>query len=161
MSLAAIPVVDISAFTAGGDGSAEAAEIERAAVEVGFFQIVGYASRANQDQELLDTVAEFFAKPVEEKIGLDNRNSAQFRGYTRLGTEITRGRADSREQIDYGPDREPLADVPAGQEYLRLQGHNLFPAAYPVLEERAMAWASLSPTVPTSGVVKTAEAIVP
>ena len=140
-----IPVLDISTSrNADGTFNPEfVAALLDAAHRVGFFQIVGYASRANQDQELLDTVAEFFAKPVEEKIGLDNRNSAQFRGYTRLGTEITRGRADSREQIDYGPDREPLAVVPADKPYLNLQGRNQFPEDFPQLRERAMEWAEL------------------
>src|SRR5699024_8163353 len=97
----------------------------------------------NQDQQLLETIAEFFAKPVEQKLKLDNRNSAQFRGYTRMGTEITRGRADAREQIDYGPQRPALDAVPADAPYLNLQGPNQFPQDFPQLEERAMAWAEL------------------
>ncbi|WP_404288948.1 isopenicillin N synthase family dioxygenase [Glutamicibacter arilaitensis] len=140
-----IPVLDIST-SRNADGSfneAFVAALRDAAHRVGFFQIVGYASYANQDQELLDTIAEFFKKPVAEKIKLDNRNSAQFRGYTRMGTEITRGKADAREQIDYGPQRETLSVVPADKPYLNLQGPNQFPADFPQLEERAMAWAEL------------------
>ncbi|MGO2052892.1 isopenicillin N synthase family oxygenase [Arthrobacter sp. MYb224] len=140
-----IPVLDIST-SRNADGSfneAFVAALRDAAHRVGFFQIVGYASHANQDQELLDTIAEFFKKPVAEKIKLDNRNSAQFRGYTRMGTEITRGRADAREQIDYGPERETLSEVPADKPYLNLQGPNQFPADFPQLEERALAWAEL------------------
>lgn len=144
-----LPVLDLSTARAA-DGSFAPEFLEKlrdATHNVGFFQLTGYGAEEGQAQELLDTLAEFFARPVEERLELDNRLTSTFRGYTRLGAERTRGRADSREQIDYGPDREPLADVPAGQEYLRLQGHNLFPAAYPVLEERAMAWASLMSTV--------------
>ncbi|MGP9781897.1 isopenicillin N synthase family dioxygenase [Glutamicibacter sp. AOP12-B1-11] len=140
-----IPVLDIST-SRNADGSfneAFVAALRDAAHRVGFFQIVGYASQANQDQELLDTIAEFFKKPVAEKIKLDNRNSAQFRGYTRMGTEITRGRADAREQIDYGPERETLSEVPADKPYLNLQGPNQFPTDFPQLEERALAWAEL------------------
>jgi isopenicillin N synthase-like dioxygenase len=37
-----IPVVDIGPFLAGGDGAAAAAEIEAAATQVGFFQVVGH-----------------------------------------------------------------------------------------------------------------------
>ena len=37
-----IPVVDIGPFLAGGDGAAAAAEIETAATQVGFFQIIGH-----------------------------------------------------------------------------------------------------------------------
>ncbi|MGO1320039.1 MAG: isopenicillin N synthase family dioxygenase [Galactobacter sp.] len=140
-----LPVLDLSTAR-NVDGSFNPEFLEKlrdAAHNVGFFQLIGYGARSNQAQELLDTLAEFFSRPVEERLELDNRLTSTFRGYTRLGAERTQGRADSREQIDYGPDREPEANVPAGQEYLRLQGHNLFPSEYPVLEERAMAWAEL------------------
>ncbi len=140
-----IPVLDISTAR-NADGSFNQQFVQKlrdAAHRVGFFQIVGYAKTENQDQQLLETIAEFFAKPVEQKLKLDNRNSAQFRGYTRMGTEITRGRADAREQIDYGPQRPALDAVPADAPYLNLQGPNQFPQDFPQLEERAMAWAEL------------------
>jgi len=146
-----LPVLDLSTARAqdGGFSPVFLEQLRDAAHNVGFFQLIGYGSRENQAQELLDTVAEFFKRPLEERLELDNRLTPTFRGYTRLGAERTQGRADSREQIDYGPDREPLASVPAGQEYLRLQGHNLFPAGFPVLEEKAMEWAGLMSTVGT------------
>lgn len=140
-----IPVLDIStARNADGSFNQQFVEALRdAAHRVGFFQIVGYAKFENQDQQLLQTLAEFFSKPVADKLKLDNRNSAQFRGYTRMGTEITRGRADAREQIDYGPDRAALNSVPTDAPYLNLQGPNQWPTDYPQLQERAMAWAAL------------------
>ena len=144
-----LPVLDLSTARAA-DGSFDAAFLDKlrdAAHNVGFFQLVGFGAGNTQAQDLLDTVAAFFKRPLEERLELDNRTTSTFRGYTRLGAEITRGRADSREQIDYGPDREPVAEVATGSEYLRLQGHNLFPAAFPALEEQAMAWAGLMSTV--------------
>ena len=140
-----VPVLDLSTAR-NPDGFFNSDFIDSlrdAAHNVGFFQITNYGAADGQAQALLDTVAGFFRLPLEERLELDNRTSAQFRGYTRLGTEITRGRADSREQIDYGPDREPFIDVPADQLFLRLQGHNQWPAGYPELERVAMAWAAL------------------
>jgi isopenicillin N synthase-like dioxygenase len=144
-----VPVLDLAtARDADGQFTPEFLDALRdAAHNVGFFQVVGYGGRPGQDQELLDTVAEFFRLPLEDRLALDNRSSAQFRGYTRLGTEVTQGRADSREQIDYGPDREPLTDVSADQPYLRLQGHNQWPAGFPALEKAAMEWAELMSNV--------------
>lgn len=140
-----LPVIDLStARTEDGSFAPEFLEKLRDATHnVGFFQLIGYGAEEHQAQDLLDTVAEFFRRPLEERLELDNRLTPTFRGYTRLGAERTKGRADSREQIDYGPDREPLGEVPAGQEYLRLQGHNLFPSDFPALQEKAMAWADL------------------
>jgi isopenicillin N synthase-like dioxygenase len=79
---------------------------------------------------------------------LDNRLSPHFRGYTRMGTEVTQGRADAREQIDYSPERRPVADYPRDQPYWLLQGPNLWPdEAFPELKPAAMAWAGLMSAV--------------
>ncbi|NVM94152.1 isopenicillin N synthase family dioxygenase [Arthrobacter wenxiniae] len=140
-----VPVLDLSAAR-NPDGTFTADFIDTlrdAAHNVGFFQVTNYGAAPGQARALLDTVAGFFRLPLEQRLELDNRTSAQFRGYTRLGTEITRGRADSREQIDFGPDREPLAHVPADKLFLRLQGRNQWPAGYPELEQAAERWARL------------------
>ena len=79
---------------------------------------------------------------------LDNRLSPHFRGYTRMGTEVTQGRADAREQIDYSPEREPVHRYPPDQPYWLLQGPNLWPdEAFPELKPAAMAWAELMSVV--------------
>ncbi|MFF5793041.1 isopenicillin N synthase family dioxygenase [Paeniglutamicibacter sp. NPDC012692] len=143
--LTSVPVLDMSSAR-HTDGSFNEDFIEGlrdAAHNVGFFQITGFGAAPGTSQKLLDTIAEFFARPVEEKLELDNRTSAQFRGYTRLGAEITRGRADSREQIDFGPELEPLPEVPADKPYLKLQGPNQWPAAFPQLKTVAMEWSEL------------------
>jgi len=140
-----VSVLDLST-SRNPDGSFDNEFIENlreAAHNVGFFQVTNYGARQGQVQELLDAVAGFFALPLEQRLALDNRTSAQFRGYTRLGAEITRGRADSREQIDFGPDRDPVSTVPADKLYWRLQGHNQWPPAYPDLERAASEWARL------------------
>jgi isopenicillin N synthase-like dioxygenase len=117
---------------------------------VGFFQLTGYGASPGQAEELLATIKRFFDLPLEERMKLDNRLSPHFRGYTRMGTEVTRGRADAREQIDYSPEREPVTNYPSDQPYWLLQGHNLWPDdSLPELEPAAMAWAELMSTVGT------------
>lgn len=144
-----LPVLDLSTARAadGGFSPAFLEQLRDAAHNVGFFQLTGFGARPEQAQELLDIVGEFFRRPLEERMELDNRATPTFRGYTRLGAEVTKGRADAREQIDYGPDREPPASVPAGSEYMKLQGHNRFPEQFPVLESAAMDWAHLMSVV--------------
>lgn len=144
-----VPVLDFSSARRR-DGRFNHEFIEQlrdAAHAVGFFQITNYGADAGQAKRLFDVVQGFFALPLEQRLELDNRGTATFRGYTRLGAEVTRGRADSREQIDFGPDREPLASAPGGQLFWRLQGHNQWPAGYPALEREAMAWAGLMGSV--------------
>ncbi|PQZ89571.1 2OG-Fe(II) oxygenase [Arthrobacter sp. MYb227] len=144
-TLTSVPVLDMSLArnAAGKFDDNFISALRDAAHNVGFFQITGFGSRPGQTGELLKTISEFFARPVTEKLELDNRTSAQFRGYTRLGAEITRGRVDSREQIDFGPDREPLNEIPQNAPYLNLQGHNQWPATVPMLQTLAMDWAEL------------------
>jgi isopenicillin N synthase-like dioxygenase len=142
----AIPVLDLDAARqADGSFSPEFIEQLRDATHrVGFFQLVGYGAAPGQAEDLLATIKRFFDLPLEERMKLDNRLSPHFRGYTRMGTEVTQGRADAREQIDYSPDREPVQDYPAEQPYWLLQGHNMWPdESLPELEPAAMAWAGL------------------
>ena len=80
------------------------------------------AAAPGQAEELLATIKRFFDLPLEERMKLDNRLSPHFRGYTRMGTEVTQGRADAREQIDYSPDREPVTDYPRRAAVLAAPG---------------------------------------
>ena len=65
--------------------------------------------------------------------------SPHFRGYTRLGGELTRGEVDWREQIDIGPEREPIGG-PGQPDYLWLQGPNQWPAGLPELPGIVAEW---------------------
>ncbi|MGN8131895.1 isopenicillin N synthase family dioxygenase [Paenarthrobacter sp. 22069] len=141
-----IPVLDLAASRQGGGTFSPdfIEQLRHATHDVGFFQVTGYGGRPGQAGELLDIVRRFFDLPLEERMKLDNRLSPHFRGYTRMGTEVTQGRADAREQIDYSPEREPVRDYPADQPYWLLQGPNLWPDdAFPELEPAAMEWADL------------------
>ena len=147
-----IPVLDLStARPTDGSFSPEFIEQLRDATHrVGFFQLAGYGAAPGQAEDLLAIIKRFFALPLGERMKLDNRLSPHFRGYTRMGTEVTQGRADAREQIDYSPEREPVTDYPPDQPYWLLQGHNMWPdESLPELEPAAMAWAELMSHVGT------------
>lgn len=146
---AKIPVLDLGTAR-NADGSFNKTfvdELRDAAHRVGFFQLTGYDT-GRQATEIFEATRAFFALPVEQRLELDNRKSPHFRGYTRLGHEITDGRPDSREQLDYGPEREPVADYPNAEPYWLVQGPNLFPdTAFPQLRDAAMRWAELMSSV--------------
>ncbi|MDQ0870584.1 isopenicillin N synthase-like dioxygenase [Arthrobacter sp. V1I9] len=146
----AIPVLDLGRARQD-DGSFSPHFIEQlryATHNVGFFQITGYGAAPGQPERLLDLIRRFFALPLNERMKLDNRLSPHFRGYTRMGTEVTQGRADAREQIDYSPEREPVTDYPADKPYWLLQGPNLWPGdSFPELKPAAMEWAELMSAV--------------
>lgn len=81
---------------------------------------------------LLSAARRLFELPQVDKDAVAMVRSPHFRGYTRLGGELTRGEVDWREQIDIGPQR-PSIGGPGKPDYLWLQGPNQWPAAVPEL----------------------------
>lgn len=141
-----IPVLDFStAMLPDGSFNPEFIEQLRDATHrVGFFQLTGYGAAPGQPEQLFDVVRQFFELPLDERMKLDNRLSPHFRGYTRMGTEVTQGRADAREQIDYSPERRPVLNYPEDQPFWLLQGPNMWPdEALPALRTAAMEWGGL------------------
>lgn len=140
MSELNLPVLDLSLLDQGPDAAARFRDELRAAThDVGFFYLTGTGVRPALEERLLQAAKDFFALPDAEKLSIENVTSPHFRGYTRVGGELTQGRVDWREQIDIGPEREPVTD-PDGPGYNRLVGPNLWPAAQPELQEVVAEW---------------------
>lgn len=142
-----VPVLDLSTMRRA-DGSLDPAFLERlrfAAHNVGFLQIVGYGAEPGQVDALFRVTAEFFARPEAEKLAQHNQESPHYRGYSAIAAERTQGRPDSREQLDFSADREPVPAerIGEGEEFWHLQGRNQWPAGMPELERTAMAWTAL------------------
>ena len=112
--------------------------LREVAHDVGFFYLTGHGVAEALAQRLLDAARRLFALPQSAKDAVAMRNSPHFRGYTRLGGELTSGQVDWREQIDIGPERTPLPDP--GEPYLRLQGPNQWPAGLPELPGIVAEW---------------------
>jgi isopenicillin N synthase-like dioxygenase len=120
----AIPVVDLAAGRASSEARAALAEEIRAICHhVGFFTIVNHGVPADFVSAYFDALKRFFALPERDKALIDKRLSRHFRGWERVGAELTGNRPDYREQLDvstenppYAPDAEPV--------YLRLDGPN-------------------------------------
>ncbi|MDA2892514.1 isopenicillin N synthase family oxygenase [Mycolicibacterium sp. BiH015] len=113
-------------------------ELRRVAHEVGFFYLAGHGVPGDLAQRLLAAARRLFALPQPVKDDIAMINSPHFRGYTRLGGELTGGQVDWREQIDIGPERAPLPDPQ--EPYLRLQGPNQWPRDLPELPALVAEW---------------------
>lgn len=139
--LTSLPILDLSALDAGPDEAAAFhAELRRVTHEVGFFYLVGHGIPQPLIDEVLDVSRRFFDLPVEQKLAIENVHSPQFRGYTRVGGELTHGDVDWREQIDIGPERAVVAPVDGAPEYWRLEGPNLWPAELPEFRSAFEKW---------------------
>lgn len=136
-----LPVFDLSRFATGHPGREEALDaLRRTARNVGFFYLEGHGVAQEKIDGILDLSRRFFALPDEEKMAIEMRKSSHFRGYNRAGLEVTRGAQDWREQVDFGPERIPLATVPEEQPWLRLVGPNQFPDALPEMRPVILDW---------------------
>lgn len=116
------------------DGRARLAEVSRT---VGFFYLTDHGVPGAVQQRMVDVAQQFFALPQADKGAIAMVNSPHFRGYNRLGGELTNGRVDRREQIDIAPDRDPIPDAVGP---MRLQGRNQWPAALPELRTVVVAY---------------------
>lgn len=136
-----VPQLDLSRF----DGSpkeraAFLSELRAAAHDVGFFYLTGHGIEPALLDELLGQTRRFFALPEAEKLAIEMVHSPHFRGYNRIGAEITRERRDWREQIDLGAERPAVAASAGTPAWTRLQGPNQWPASLPALQPIVLRW---------------------
>lgn len=130
----ALPVVDLR-----DDPTALRRQLRTVAHEVGFFYLTGHGVPEHLTDRLLTEARRLFALPDADKDAVAMRNSPHFRGYTRLGGELTGGVVDWREQIDIGAQRPPIGGS-GKPDYLWLQGPNQWPPALPELPAVIAEW---------------------
>lgn len=133
-SVTALPVVDL-----GAPPEQLRKSLREAAHQVGFFYLVGHQVPRALADRVLAAARRLFALPQADKDAIAMVHSPHFRGYTRLGGELTRGAADWREQIDVGPERVPIGG-PDKPDYLWLQGPNQWPTGVPELPDIIGEW---------------------
>jgi isopenicillin N synthase-like dioxygenase len=146
-----IPVVSLTEWRdASADRVAFAARVRDICHQVGFFTLVDHGVEDEFIEAYFARLKDFFALPENVKALIDKRHSPHFRGWERVGAELTNNRTDYREQLDvstenpsYGPDAEP--------PFLRLDGPNqwlpedVLPGFHALIEEfferlGAVAW---------------------
>ena len=140
-AISTLPILDLSRL----NGSVEDAEgfrndLRRVTHEVGFFYLTGHGISDESIAQMMALSRAFFALPEEQKLAIENTNSPYFRGYTRVGGELTLGKTDWREQIDIGAERNPVDSDVQPEDYWILQGPNLWPENLPELEKASIAW---------------------
>jgi isopenicillin N synthase-like dioxygenase len=134
-------MLDISKFNgAASDRSAVASELRRILHEHGFFYLSGHGVDAQLISEMLAATKRFFSLPISEKLAIDIVRSPHFRGYTRAGGEITRGRQDWREQVDFDCEEDALPMGGDSAAWRRTIGPNQWPAAMPEFRDTILRY---------------------
>jgi isopenicillin N synthase-like dioxygenase len=124
-----LPIIDVAPLVAdGAEKQQTAAKIDAACRQSGFFYVIGHGVEAGLQQQLQALAREFFARPTAEKMRIEmSRGGKAWRGYFRVGDELTSGRPDQKEGLYFG--QELAADHPLVQTAAPLHGPNLFPEA--------------------------------
>jgi len=135
MSITSLPVLDLSLAQNPDTAEQFRTQLREATHEVGFFYLVGHGIPDDLQRRLLDVAREFFALPTAEKLAIENVRSPHFRGYTRLGGELTEGKQDWREQIDIGAEQPATERTDTSPAWEILQGPNQWPDALPELRD--------------------------
>lgn len=96
-------------------------QLRNALVNVGFLYLSNPPVSQGDTDLAIDYVPKLFAILQEKKDRLLMRNNPHFLGYTKIGTEYTKGKADQREQYDFATPYE-CRWTPGAPEYLKLWG---------------------------------------
>lgn len=107
-----LPVIDVESLAAdGAQKQLTAAKIDAACRQSGFFYITGHGVDAGLQQQLQALAREFFARPTAEKMRIEmSLGGKAWRGYFRVGDELTSGRHDQKEGLYFG--KELATDHP-------------------------------------------------
>ncbi|PIN01119.1 Iron/ascorbate family oxidoreductase [Handroanthus impetiginosus] len=111
-----IPLIDISPLVekwndpnmAQDEGVAEVVQqLAQACREAGFFYVKGHGIPDFLVKEIRSISRQFFHLPYEEKLKIKLSAATGYRGYQRVGENITKGVPDMHEAIDCYRDRKP------------------------------------------------------
>ncbi|KAK6924025.1 Isopenicillin N synthase-like, Fe(2+) 2OG dioxygenase domain [Dillenia turbinata] len=129
-----IPIIDISPLFAKCDdpkmaedqGVSEVVQqLDQACREAGFFYVKGHGIPGSLIKEVRNVTHQFFDLPYEEKLKIKMSAATGFRGYQRVGENITKGTPDMHEAIDcYREVKQGMY----GDLGKTMEGSNLWPA---------------------------------
>ena len=116
-----IPEIDLAGWSTDADGFAR--RVRDVCHDIGFFQLVGHGVDAEFIERHIDQQRRFFALPESDKAAIDKALSPHFRGWERVGAELTGGLPDLREQLDLSTEH-PVRGLDLDPPHLRLDGPN-------------------------------------
>lgn len=117
-----IPELDLAVWQ-GPDRVEFVKQLREVCHEVGFFLLVGHGVEQDFIERHISYQDSFFALPEADKASIDKMLSPHFRGWERVGAELTGGRPDLREQLDLSVEN-PVRGLDLEPPYLRLDGPN-------------------------------------
>ncbi|CAN6562925.1 unnamed protein product [Malus baccata var. baccata] len=111
-----IPIIDIAPLLAKSDDpkmgqdpdvAQVVKQLDRACKEAGFFYVKGHGISKTLLKQVKNLTRNFFELPYEEKLNIKMSADSGFRGYQRIGENITKGVPDMHEAIDCYKELKP------------------------------------------------------
>ncbi|KAI9696904.1 MAG: hypothetical protein M1820_007979 [Bogoriella megaspora] len=130
-----LPIIDISPFlsatSTAQDRQTCAFALSHACQNIGFFYLIGHSIPPSTTSSILSLSRQFFLESSDSAKSAISRRSAGHghgdgaRGYQKLGENITQGKGDWHEALDFY--REEENNTKEGPPYKLLNGRNLYP----------------------------------
>lgn len=122
-----IAVIDLADWLHGDSKKKHnlAQSINHICHETGFFYIVNHGISETLTNQYFSAMHNFFALDEKHKSKLDKSHSPHFRGWEKLGSELTNNEMDYREQLDIGVERAAIKNPTP--YYQALIGPNQWP----------------------------------
>jgi len=137
-----LPVLDITNLREKPESRAAhttAIQLRDICHNAGFCYIVGHGMSARHSK-IDAAMRQFFNLPLAERKKLNLINSPHFRGYTILGNELTGGKQDWRDQMDFCDEKPAPSISKDDPTWLNLRGPNQWPETLPALRPAVEAW---------------------
>jgi isopenicillin N synthase-like dioxygenase len=133
-----IPIIDVSGLSgSAANRKAVATQLGEACRESGFFYVVGHGVGEGLRRQLRELSQQFFAQDLATKMRIRMALGGRaWRGYFRMGDELTSGKPDQKEGLYFGA--ELPADHPLVRAGTPLHGPNLFPTDPPGFREAVL-----------------------
>lgn len=118
-----IPILDLSLASSPSTLPSLLHDLRTALTDIGFLYVSHHGVSPSAISDLVALLPELFALPNEAKKTIALENSPHFLGYSAVGTEVTAGGRDEREQVEFATELEAVV---LGEEKLweRLRGPN-------------------------------------
>ncbi|KAL1824281.1 hypothetical protein DCAR_0312338 [Daucus carota subsp. sativus] len=144
-----IPLIDISPLVekwddsnmTQDDGVMEVVrQLDKACREAGFFYVTGHGISISLVKEVRKLAHKFFSLPYEQKLNIKMTAATGYRGYQRVGENVTKGIPDMHEAIDCYRELEQGMYAALGDP---LAGGNQWPVDPPSFKEVMEEYISL------------------
>lgn len=121
MDFSSVPILDYSLVLDPDQRPKFIAQLQHALINVGFLYLTNPPVSKSDTDAVIQYAPKLFELAPEAKEKIRMVNSPHFLGYSSLGTEITKGKTDQREQYDFATAHENQWK-PGDPEYLKLWG---------------------------------------